>query len=138
QLLSSLRGYRQQLLNTRMMLALRRALHRRLLRLPLARLADLKTGGIVARLSGDVNTTTGLLQLAVFSPGVALVRLLLALAVVFALNWRLALMALAVLPLMMLLSFFQARRVRPIYRAIREEAAQIDGRVVETFGGIRV
>ena len=138
QLLGSLREYRQQLLNTRLMLALRRALHRRLLRLPLAKLSDLKTGGIVSRLTGDVNTTTGLLQLAVFSPGVALVRLLLALGIVFALNWRLALMALAALPLMMLLSFFQTRRVRPIYRAIREDASQVDGRVTETFGGIRV
>jgi ABC-type multidrug transport system fused ATPase/permease subunit len=31
-----------------------------------------------------------------------------------------------------------ARRVRPIYRAIREDKSEVEGRVGETFGGIRV
>ena len=31
-----------------------------------------------------------------------------------------------------------AEEVRPIYRSIREDAGAIDGRVAETFGGIRV
>ena len=30
------------------------------------------------------------------------------------------------------------RRVRPIYRSMREDRSQVDGRVGETFGGIRV
>ena len=54
------------------------------------------------------------------------------------LNWRLALMALAVIPGAMLISFTFARRVRPIYRSVRKDAELIDGRVGETFSGIRV
>jgi len=38
----------------------------------------------------------------------------------------------------MLASFVFARRVRPIYRSVRKDAEQIDGRVGETFSGIRV
>ena len=38
----------------------------------------------------------------------------------------------------MLISFTFARRVRPIYRSLRKDAEQIDGRVGETFSGIRV
>src|SRR5689334_24106619 len=38
----------------------------------------------------------------------------------------------------MLMSFTFARRVRPIYRSLRKDAEQIDGRVGETFSGIRV
>jgi ABC-type multidrug transport system fused ATPase/permease subunit len=38
----------------------------------------------------------------------------------------------------MLMSFAQSRRVRPIYRSLRKDAEIIDGRVGETFSGIRV
>ena len=38
----------------------------------------------------------------------------------------------------MLMSFIFARRIRPIYRSVRKDAEQIDGRVGETFSGIRV
>lgn len=38
----------------------------------------------------------------------------------------------------MLISFIFAKRVRPIYRSVRKDAEQIDGRVGETFSGIRV
>ena len=47
-------------------------------------------------------------------------------------------MALAIIPGAMLISFISARRVRPIYRTIRKDAENIDGRVGETFSGIRV
>ncbi len=66
-LINVLRDYRQRLLNARVMLSLRRSLFDRLLRLPLARLWEMKTGGILSRLTGDVDTTTGLLQMAVVS-----------------------------------------------------------------------
>jgi ATP-binding cassette subfamily B protein len=55
-----------------------------------------------------------------------------------ALNWRLALAALAIIPGVMVISFIFARRIRPIYRSIRKDAEIIDGRVGEAFSGIRV
>src|SRR2546426_8139153 len=39
---------------------------------------------------------------------------------------------------MMLISFIAARRVRPVYRSLRKDVEQIDGRVGEAFSGIRV
>jgi ATP-binding cassette subfamily B protein/subfamily B ATP-binding cassette protein MsbA len=140
--LSNLSGafkdYQQRLLNTRVMLALRRALFERLLHLPLAKLWDMKTGGILSRLTGDVDTTTGLMQMAIVSPSVSIIRLVIAVVVLMSLNWRLALAALAIVPGVMLISFIFAKRVRPIYRAVRKDAELIDGRVGETFSGIRV
>jgi ATP-binding cassette subfamily B protein/subfamily B ATP-binding cassette protein MsbA len=132
------RDYRQRLVNTRVMLSLRRSLFERLLRLPLATLWDMKTGGILSRLTGDVDSTTGLLQMAIVSPSISVIRLLIAMIVLFALNWQLALVALAVVPGAVLISFISAKRVRPIYRSIRKDAERIDGRVGETFSGIRV
>lgn len=135
--LGILRNWYQHLLNMRVILGLRRALYERMLRLPLDRLSDMKVGGIISRLTDDINRTTGLLQMAVISPGVAVIRLLLALAILLVINWKLALTALGVIPPIMLLSMIAIRRIRPIYRAIRKDVAQVDGRVGEAFQGIR-
>ncbi len=137
-LVTMFRDYRQRLLNVRVMLSLRRSLFDRLLHLPLPKLWDMKTGGILSRITGDVDTTTGLLQMAIMSPAISIVRLLIAMVILLTLNWRLALTALGVIPGIMLVSFIAARRIRPIYRAIRRDMEQIDGRVGETFSGIRV
>ena len=76
--------------------------------------------------------------MAIVSPAVSLIRLAVAVTVLLALNWRLALTALAIVPAAMLISFIAARRVRPIYRSLRKDVEQIDGRVGEAFSGIRV
>jgi ATP-binding cassette, subfamily B, bacterial len=137
-LLNALREYRQKMLNTRVMLSLRRSLFDRLLRLPLPRLWDMKTGGIISRLTGDVDTTTGLMQMAIISPAVSMIRLTIAVFILLGINWRLGLTALALIPGVMAISFVFARRVRPIYRSLRKDAEHIDGHVGEVFSGIRV
>ena len=98
----------------------------------------MKTGGILSRLTGDVETTTGLLQMAIVSPAISVLRLLIAISVLLVLNWRLAMIAIVVIPGAMLMSFVFASRIRPIYRSVRKDVEQIDGRVGETFSGIRV
>jgi ATP-binding cassette subfamily B protein len=137
-LINVTKDYRQRLLNVRVMLSLRRALFERLLHLPLPRLWDMKTGGILSRLTGDIETTTGLLQMAVVSPAISVIRLVIAVGVLLALNWRLALTSLVIIPIVLLLSLVFARRVKPIYRSVRKDIEHIDGRVGETFSGIRV
>lgn len=131
------RAWNQRLLNIRVILTLRRALFDRLIKLPLEKLSNMKVGGIISRLTDDINKTTGLLQMAVISPGVAVLRLLLAMVILFSLNWKLALTALGIVPPIMLLSLIAIRRIRPIYRAIRKDVSFVDGRVGEAFQGIR-
>jgi ATP-binding cassette subfamily B protein/subfamily B ATP-binding cassette protein MsbA len=137
-LVEALKDYRQRLVNVRVMLSLRQSLFERLLHLPLPKLWDMKTGGILSRLTGDVDTTTGLLQMAIMSPAISILRLIIAVVLLLTLNWRLALTALAIIPGVMLISFVFSRRIRPIYRSVRKDVEQIDGRVGETFSGIRV
>src|SRR5256886_12207547 len=84
----------------------------------------MKTGGILSRLTGDVETTTGLLQMALVSPVVSLIRLSVAVAVLLVLNWRLALTAMAVVPGALVVSFMAGRGVRAIYP--RSEKATVD------------
>src|SRR5260370_2699786 len=94
----------------------------RLLRLPLPTLWEMKTGGILSRLTGDVDTTTGLLQLAIVSPSVSLIRLVIAVAVLLALNWRLALTALAIIPGVLLVSLTLAPTASPPHSSSAPEA----------------
>src|SRR5213079_147219 len=136
--IDALRDYRQRLLNVRVMMSLRRSLFERLLHLPLPRLWEMKTGGILSRLTGDVETTTGLLQMAIVSPAISVIRLAIAIVILIALNWQLALTAMAIIPGVMVLSLIFARRIRPIYRSVRKDVEIVDGRVGETFSGIRV
>src|SRR6266446_846137 len=124
-LIEVLKDYRQHLVNVRVMLSLRQSLFERLLHLPLSKLWDMKTGGILSRLTGDVDTTTGLLQMALVSPTVSIIRLAVAVSVLLVLNWRLALTAMAIVPGAMLISFTAARRIRPIYRSLRRDVEHI-------------
>src|SRR3989441_3859357 len=126
-LTAALRDYRQRLLNTRVILSLRRALFHRLQPLPLPKLWDMKTGGILSRLTGDVETTTGLLQMAIISPAISILRLVIALAVLLAVTWRLALTAPALIPGAMLMGFGFAPRSRAIHRTVRKDVEEIDG-----------
>lgn len=137
-LITVAKDYTQRILNVKVILALRRAIFDRFMHLPLPTLWNMKTGGLLSRLSGDVETTSGLLQMAIISPSISVVKLLMAMGVLVSLNWRLALTALAVIPGAMFMSFTFARRIRPIYRVVRQDAEQIDGRVGEAFSGIRV
>ena len=65
---------------------LRQKLFDRLLDLPLGKLGEMKSGGIVSRLSGDVDAVSGLVQMALISPGVALIRVVLTTVILFALS----------------------------------------------------
>src|SRR2546429_5014866 len=113
----------------------RGAFSARWLHLPLSTLWDMKTGGILSRLTGDVETTTGLLQMALVSPLVSLIRLAVAVTVLLVLNWRLALTAMAVVPGALLISFTAGRRIRPIYRSLRRGLGGPASRGGETVSG---
>jgi ATP-binding cassette subfamily B protein/subfamily B ATP-binding cassette protein MsbA len=76
--------------------------------------------------------------MAIVSPAIALLRLGIAIGILFALNWRLALTAMAIIPGIVVISYISSKRIRPIYRSIRKDVERIDGRVGETFSGIRV
>lgn len=133
-----LRAYRTAVLNAKLLVRLRRRLFGRLLGLPLARLGEFKSGGIVSRLGADVDQVGGLVQQALIGPGVAVLRIVLTMGVLVYLSWELAVATLVVLPVVGGLTVVWLRKVRPVYRSMMEERSAVDGRVGETFGGIRV
>jgi len=98
----------------------------------------MKSGGITSRLSGDVDSVSGLVQMALISPSVAVIRVVLTVVILFWLSWKLAVAALITMPPIALASVMYMRKARPVWRSIREDRSEIDARVIETFGGIRI
>ncbi|MDW8263111.1 MAG: ABC transporter ATP-binding protein, partial [Phycisphaerales bacterium] len=132
------RSYLLATLNALLVFRLRNRLFHLFLRLSLGELGEMKTGGIVSRLSGDVDTVSGLVTLALINPAVAVIQVILTVVIVFYASWQLALAAFVLLPPLAGASWLWIRRVRPLYRSMREDRAAIDGHITETFGGIRV
>jgi len=133
-----LRQYRMALLNAQVVVRLRRRLFRHLLHMPLNDLADMKSGRIVSRLAGDMDQVSGFVTIAIVTPGVALLKVLATIGMLIAINWKMAMVATLLLPPLTAMNLVWVRRVRPIYKSIRKDRSDIDGRVTETFGGIRV
>ncbi len=138
QVLTTTQDLRMAALNARIIVDLRRRLFAHLLRLPLATLAELKVGGIVSRLSAEVDLLTALIPTAVISPLVAAVRIVVTMTILVHVRWQMAIAAAAMLPLVVLVSSFYITRSRPLHRSIAEGRTQADARAAEAFGGIRV
>src|SRR6266542_3802716 len=77
------RSLRMQLLNSKLAFGLRTRLFHRILRLPISEITEMKTGGVISRLSSDVDNTTGLLQLALLGPSLSVLRLTVTLGIIF-------------------------------------------------------
>ena len=136
--LSWLRSLRLQLLNSRLAFQLRGALFHRILRLPMSELTEMKTGGILSRLSNDVDSTTGLLQQALLSPVLSSLRLVVTLCIIFTLNWRIAAAVMIAMPPILLAQNLWARRIRSIWKSMGQDRQEIDARVSEGLSGVRI
>ena len=132
------RSFRAQLLNSRFSSALRARLFRRVLRLPMDEINELKTGGVVSRLSLDVENTSSLLQMALFNPLLSAVRLLATLGIIFTLDWRIATALVLAVPPIVLAQNLWVRKSRQIWKSIGEDRTEIDARVSEGLNGLRV
>lgn len=134
----TLRTYIMSVLNAQIVFRLRQKLFGTFLRLPLAALTDYKSGGIVSRLSQDTDKVMGMVQMALITPGVMIIRVVLTISVLIFLSWPLAVVAAMLIPPIVLLNIAWIRKVKPVYRAIADDRSELDARITEVFGGIRV
>ena len=104
----------------------------------MADINELKTGGVVSRLSSDVDHTTGLLQTALFNPLLSGVRLIATLSVIFTLDWRIAAAVVLAVPPIVIAQNVWLRRSRLIWKSMGQDRSEIDARVSEGLNGLRV
>lgn len=121
----------------RVMADLRERVVAHLLRLPVAFFSGNATGRIVTRATNDVAAVNELFTNVLVH--VAKDALLVggALAIMLIADWKLALIVLALSPLMAGLSWTFRRRARAAWREVRARTAALNGHLQETIAGIR-
>jgi ATP-binding cassette subfamily B protein len=133
-----LQVYVLQYTGQRVMYDMRRGLFRHILRLPVQFFDRTAVGRLVTRATNDVAAinemfTTMLVNL--FRDAFLVVGVLI---VMFNLEWRLALVVLALFPIIVLAAWQFRNRVRVAYREVRRRIAQLNAYLQESISGMRI
>src|SRR3982751_516313 len=117
---------------------MRKNLQAHIERLPVRYFDSTQTGVLISRIMSDAEGIRNLVGTGVVQLVGGVITALIALCVLFYLNWRLTsitLLALAVFGICMSVAF---TRLRPLFRARGQINAELTGRLTESLGGIRI
>ncbi len=131
-----IRGHCTVKLGNRLIADLRRDLFDHLQRLSLHFYSKERTGSIVSRLINDIQQAGNVVNGGVILVIMDAVQVLLALGLLFALSWQLALAVFGVLPLYVLTFRLFNHRVRNASRRVQSQISKISGTVQERLSGI--
>ncbi len=122
----------------RVQVLLRRRVFEHAVRLPLHRVYQLKSGGASSLLREDTGGAAELVFSMIYNPWRAIVQLVGSLLILMWVDWRLMLGGLLLVPVVYFTHRTWIRRIRPLYRDVRNQRQEIDGFATEAFGGMRV
>lgn len=131
-------AYLLQLLGQRVMADLRRDVFAHLQRLEVAYFDRTPVGRLITRVTSDVDALNELFASGIVSIVGDLLLLVGIAAVLLALDWRLALAAFGVLPLLALLTFWFKSRARESFREVRTAVARLNAFLQEHLSGMSV
>ena len=117
---------------------MRMSLQRHITRLPTSYFDSTQTGVLISRVMNDADGIRNLVGSGLVQLVGGLVTAVIALAVLFYLNWQLTLISIVVLAMFaggMIVAF---GKLRPLFRDRGKITAEISGRLAESFGGIRI
>lgn len=129
-------NYFMQYVGQRVMFDLRNELFAHIQRLPLRFFDKNPVGRLMTRMTGDVDALNDLLTQGVVSILGDIVTLTGIVIVMFAMNWQLALVGLAVLPIIGFVSRLFQKAMRTIYRNIRVRLSRVNGFLNENITGM--
>jgi ATP-binding cassette subfamily B protein len=118
--------------------AMRRRAFDHAMRLPLHRVQGLRAGGVGAIIREDAGGLAELVFALLYNPFRAVIQLVGILAILAITDWRLLLGALLLFPAVMLTHSTWIGRLRPLFRDVRQQVAEVDATATEAFGGVRV
>ncbi len=130
--------YLRHSLGERFLFDLRVRIYDYLQRLSLSFFERTSTGELMSRVTNDVNALEQFITHGVVLTAVDLLRLVGASAILFVLDWRLALVVLLPVPIIGFGLRRFNRHVRPIYRRVRDRLGDISTRLQDDLAGIRV
>ncbi|MGI9429313.1 MAG: ABC transporter ATP-binding protein [Bythopirellula sp.] len=119
-------------------MSVRKRVFAHVMRLPLHRIQELKSGGAASILRQDAGSVGDLVFGLLYNPWRAIIQLVGSLCVLAYVDWRLLLGALFLVPLVYFTHRTWIGQIRPQHRRIRAEREKVDGLATEAFGGMRV
>ncbi len=125
-------------LGQRFVLEVRLRAYRHLLRQSLSFFEARRTGDIMSRISNDVNTVEDMVVHGVDTIITDSLTVIGTVVIILMMNWKLAVIGMAPLPVFLVGVTIFARVIRPLYERIREELGDINSRLQESLEGIQV
>ena len=117
---------------------MRMSLQRHITRLPTSYFDSTQTGVLISRVMNDADGIRNLVGSGLVQMVGGLVTAVIALGVLFYLNWQLTLISVVVLAVFAAGMIVAFGRLRPLFRDRGKITADISGRLAESFGGIRI
>ena len=117
---------------------MRRDVQKHVSRLTVGYFEQTKAGSLLSRVMNDAEGIRNLVGTGLVEVVGGLVTAIFALGILFYLNTRLTLIALAVLSLFAFIMQYAFRTLRPLFRERSKINAEISGRLTESFSGVRV
>ena len=117
---------------------MRMSLQRHITRLPTSYFDSTQTGVLISRVMNDADGIRNLVGSGLVQLVGGLVTAVIALAVLFYLNWQLTLISIVVLAVFAAGMIVAFGKLRPLFRARGKITAELSGRLAESFGGIRI
>lgn len=131
-------GYLLNRVGERMVLDLRQQTYTHLHRLSVRFFADRRTGELLSRLAADVTAIRATLTGALASTVGQVVTFAGSLALMLALNWRLSLFILALIPALIAVAVVFGRRLRRLSTEVQDRVADTSALAEEAIGAVRV
>ncbi len=97
-----------------------------------------RTGDIMARMTGDMDTVRHFVAWVIYMSFENIVIFVLAVGLLFTINWQFTLMLLLVIPFLAWAAIKLANDVRPTFAAIRQQFSRLNSVVQENISGNRV
>jgi len=130
--------YIRHVLGERFICDLRVSIYAYLQRLSLSFFERTSTGEIMSRVTNDVNALEQFVTHGITLTVVDFLRLVGTVGILLALEWRLALLVLIPVPILGVALRHFNRRVRPVYRQVRDRLGDINAKLQDNLAGIRV
>jgi ATP-binding cassette subfamily B protein len=130
--------YLAGVLGERVQYDLRKSLFNHLQELSLSYYAQNAVGRLIARVTSDTGRVSDLLTWGIVDTTWAIMNITTSLIFMFIINWKLALIVLAIVPIMLWIAVQFRKKILVEYRVTRRTNSKITGAFNENFQGVRV
>lgn len=119
-------------------ISVRKKVFAHVMRLPLHRVQEMKSGGAASILRQDAGSVGDLVFGMLYNPWRAVIQLTGSVLVLAWIDWRLLLIALVMVPFVYFTHRTWISKIRPQHRRVRAQREEVDALATESFSGMRV